>query len=321
MKRLIFAVFAFLAVFGSWGVSAQGDYPNRLVTIVVSAGPGGVIDVVARTIAQKLAPRFGQQVIVENRGGAGGGIGAGYVAKAAPDGYTLLFAAEAPLVINPYIYKTISYDPLTDLAPITQVGFQSFYVVVCPSLPVTQLSDLVALSRQKQLSYASIGFGTTMHLSGEMLTKGLNINMTHVPYRGVAPAIADVISCNVDVEFVAIGTAFPLIKEGKVKALAVSTPSRWSQTPDVPTLRELGFQDMEQVESSFSMLAPAKTPRPVINLLQAEVSRIMKEEAGGLTARGMRMINSTPDEFAAWLADASGRYKKIIADAKIEKLE
>jgi tripartite-type tricarboxylate transporter receptor subunit TctC len=320
MKRFVTAILTFLTA-TTWAALAQGDFPNRLVTIVVAAGPGGVLDVVARIIAQKMGSHFNQQVIVENRGGAGGGLGAGYVAKAPPDGYTLLFSAEAPLVINPYLYKTLSYDPLTELAPVTQVGFQSYYVVACPGLNVSKLSDLVTLSRQKPLSYASIGFGTTMHLSGELLTKGLKVGMTHVPYRGVAPAIADIISCNIDVEFIAIGTALPLIKEGKVKPLAVSTPSRWPDTPDVPTLRESGFQEMEQVESSFSLLAPAKTPRPIVNLLQTEVARIMKDEGPALTSRGMRMIVSTPDEFAAWLKAASGNYRTIITDAKIEKID
>jgi tripartite-type tricarboxylate transporter receptor subunit TctC len=320
MKRLFIAVLC-LAGFTLFGASAQSAYPSRLVTIVVAAGPGGILDFVARIIAQKMGEHYNQQVIVENRGGAGGGIGTGYVAKATADGYTLLFAAEAPLVINPHLYKTLSYKPFADLAPITQVGFQSFYVVVCPTLPANKLSDLVALSKQKQLTYASIGFGTTMHLSGELLAKGLKIDMTHVPYHGVAPAIADVISCNVDVEFVAIGTAVPLIKAGKVKPIAVSTPIRWPQTPDVPTLRESGFQEMEQVESSFSLLAPAKTPRPVIDQLQAEVARIMKKEGSTLVARGMRMIVSTPDEFAAWLVEADQHYKKIIAEAHIEKTQ
>jgi len=147
--------------------------------------------------------------------------------------------------------------------------------------------------------------------------------MTHVPYRGVSPAIADLISCNVDVEFIAIGTAAPLIKEGKIKALAVSAASRWPATPDVPTLRELGLQEMEQVESSFSLLAPAKTPRPVVDLLQTEVSAIMSDEAVNkdLKARGMRLVNSTPDQFAAWLAQANETYRKIISDANIEKIE
>jgi tripartite-type tricarboxylate transporter receptor subunit TctC len=321
MTRATVAILSALSMLVAWGASAQSDYPSRLVTIVVAAGPGGVLDIAARTIAQRLSARFNQQVIVENKGGAGGGLGTGHVAKAAPDGYTLLFAAEAPLVINPYLYKTLTYDPLTELAPITQVGFQSYYVVVCPKLPVTKLSDLVALSREKPLSYASIGHGTTMHLSGELLMKGLKVGMTHVPYRGVAPAIADIISCNIDIEFIAIGTALPLIKEGKVKPIAVSTPARWPETPEVPTLRESGFQEMEQVESSFSMLAPAKTPRPIIDTLHAEVSRAMNEEAQKFTSRGMRMVLSRPDEFGTWLAAASQSYKNIIADAKIEKMD
>ena len=319
--RKVLSFLLFCAVLSlSSGVAAQGLYPNKPVKFVVSFLAGGAPDVVARMLAQELTTRFGQQFIVENRAGSGGSIGAGYVAKSPPDGYTLFFATEAPLVINPLLYKSLSYDTLKDFTPITMLVKTAFYVIVCPRLPVSTLSELAAHARRQPTTYASTGHGTTMNLAGEMLKKGMSFDMTHVPYKGVPPAMGDIMSCTVDVGFGAFGSALPLIKAGKVKALAISTPNRVPETPDVPTLRESGFASLEQIESSFSLLAPAGTPQPVIDLLYAEVVKIMKTKSmqDRMAERGITVqVSDTPADFAAWITSASRRYKTIIDDAKI----
>ncbi len=316
LSLLLFCIAASLAA----GVSAQGQYPNKPVKFVVSFLAGGGPDVVARILAHELTNRFGQQFIVENRAGSGGSIGAAYVAKSAPDGYTLFFATEAPLVTNPLLYKSVGYDTLKDFAPITMLVKTAFYVIGCPKLPVSNLAELAAHARRTPTTYASTGHGTTMNLAGEMLKKGMSFNMTHVPYKGVPPAMADIMSCTVDVGFGAYGSAMPLIKGGKVKALAVSTPARVADTPEVPTLRESGFASLEQIESSFSLAAPAGTPQPIIDLLFAEAVKIMKTRAMNdkMTERGITVqLSESPADFTQWIITASKRYKAIIDDAKI----
>ena len=316
LSLLLFCIAASLAA----GVSAQGQYPNKPVKFVVSFLAGGGPDVVARLLAHELTTRFGQQFIVENRAGSGGSIGAAYVAKSAPDGYTLFFATEAPLVTNPLLYKSVGYDTLKDFAPITMLVKTAFYVIACPKLPVSTLAELAAHARKTPTTYASTGHGTTMNLAGEMLKKGMSFDMTHVPYKGVPPAMADIMSCTVDVGFGAYGSAMPLIKGGKVKALAVSTPARVADTPEVPTLRESGFASLEQIESSFSLAAPAGTPQPIIDLLFAEAVKIMKTRAMNdkMTERGITVqLSESPADFTQWIITASKRYKAIIDDAKI----
>jgi tripartite-type tricarboxylate transporter receptor subunit TctC len=319
-KRWMSAILFNCALCISLGAAAQSPYPNKPVKFVVPYLAGGAPDVLARTLAQELSTRLGEQFIVENRAGAGGNIGAAYVAKAPADGYTLFFASEAPLAINPHIYKSPGFDPIKDFAPITQLVSTAYYVIVCPKLPVATLKELAAYARQKPLTYASTGYGTTMNLAGELLKLGMGFDMAHVPYKGVPPAMVDIMACAVDVGFSAYGSGLPFIKGGKVKALAISTAMRMPETPDVPTLRELGLANMEQVESSFSVLAPAGTPKPIIDLLHSEIVKVMKTKAmqDNVRNRGMTvMINETPAEFAAWIVETSRRYKKIVTDAKI----
>lgn len=320
MSRLLLAILSCIVLSLSCGAFADPQYPTKPVRFIVPYGAGGAPDVLARIIAKELSMRLGEQFIVENQGGAGGNIGAAYVAKSAPDGYTLLFSSEAPLVINPHVYKTLGYDPVADFAPITQLVRTAFYVVVCPTLPVKTLAELAQYGRQHNLSYASTGFGTTMNLAGEMMKKALHFEMTHVPYKGVPPAMADIMACNVDVGFGAYSSAFPLIKSDKLSALAVSTETRLPETPDVPTLRESGLQNLEQVESSFSLLTPARTPRYIIELLHREVVELMNTDAmkKDLRSRGMTLItNKRPEEFAAWIAEYLKRYEVIVSDAKV----
>ena len=224
-------------------------------------------------------------------------------------------------MINPHIYaSSLGYDTLKDFAPVTGLVRTAFYVITCPTVEASNLKELAELGRRKNLTYASTGFGTTMNLSGEMLKRGLKFDMTHVPYKGVPPAMTDIMACNVDVGFGAYNSALPLIKSGRVKGLAVSTATRMAETPDIPTLRESGFPELEQIESSFSILAPAKTPRPIIDVLHKEVLRIMNTDAmkKQLAQRGMfLMLSEKPEDFTDWIKDASKRYKDIVTNANI----
>jgi tripartite-type tricarboxylate transporter receptor subunit TctC len=299
---------------------AQYEYPRRAVKMVVPFGAGGAVDVLARLVAQELSQLYKQPFFVENITGAGGGLGAAYVAKAPPDGYTLLFSSEAPLVINPHIFQKLSYDAFVNFAPITQVVRTSFYVVACPKLPITSLTELAEYGRKQSLTYASAGFGTTMNLSGELLKQRLKFDMAHIPYKTVPSSMTDIVACNVDVGFASFNTGRPLIASGKLKGLAVSAERRRPETPDIPTLRELGLQEMEEVEASYNLLAPAKVPPSIIQQLHGDVVKIMNsdEMRKDIESRGMLLkTSSSPNEFAAWLEAASVRYKKIIDDAKL----
>ena len=317
MLRTFFSVL--LTCLFTGGAYSQ-SYPDRTVKVVVPYGAGGAVDVLARMVTKELSLRLGQQFVIENQGGMGGSLGAANVAKATPDGYTLLFGSEAPIAINPHIYPSLTYQPLKDFEPITMLVRTAYYVVVCPKLPVSSLKELAEYSHKKPLSYASAGFGTTMNLAGEMLKQRLKFDMAHVPYKNVSATYTDVMGCNVDVVFGAYGSALPLIKSGKVKPLAVSTKERAPATPDVPTLRESGVADMEQIESSFNVLAPKNTPKPIVDRLHKEIVAIMNtdEMKTQLDARGMILMTSeTPEAFSAWIKAASDRYKNIVTSAKI----
>ncbi|HEY7245944.1 MAG TPA: tripartite tricarboxylate transporter substrate binding protein [Xanthobacteraceae bacterium] len=303
----------------SYTARSEPQYPSRPVKLVVPYGAGGAPDVLARILAKALGDKYGQQFYVVDEPGAGGVLGANGVVKAEPDGYTLLFSSEAPLVIDPLLYKDIPYEPLKDLAPITQLVRTAFYVNTCPTLPVSSIDELAGYGRGHLLTYASSGYGTTMQFAGEMLKKELHFDMTHVPYRTVPAAMSDIMSCQIDVGFGAFNSAYPLVKAGKLKALAVSSTSRRPETPNVPTLRELGLQDLEQIESSFSLLGPAKTPRAIINLLHDEFVTVMNtdEIQKDVYSRGMTPMTSTPEEFTTWIVDGTERYRKIIQAANI----
>lgn len=319
MKAIIIGLLCSATLLASYAARSEEQYPHRPVKLVVPYGAGGAPDVLARILAKALGEKYGQQFYVVDEPGAGGVLGASDVAKAEPDGYTLLFSSEAPLVIDPLLYKDIPYEPLKDLAPITQLVRTAFYVNTCPTLPISSVSELAAYGRNHPLTYASSGYGTTMQFAGEMLKKELHFDMTHVPYRTVPAAMNDVMSCQIDVGFGAFNSAYPLVKAGKMKALAVSSTSRRPETPDVPTLRELGLQDLEQIESSFSLLAPAKTPPAVIGLLHDEFVAIMNTDAmqKDVYGRGMTPMTSTPQQFTAWIVDGTARYRRIIHDANI----
>ena len=303
----------------AWGQS----YPTRPVRIIVSAAVGGPSDVIGRVVAQKLGERLGQQFFVENIPAGAGNVAVGMVAKAAPDGYTLLSPTSA-VVINPSLYANLPYDTLRDFAAVTLVAASPHVLTVNPSLPAHDVRELIQLEQANpgKLSYASPGTGTTGQLAGELFKLSLGLDLTHVPFNGAAPAVLSTIGGHTPIMFTALPSAAANIKDGKLRALAVTSAERDPQFPDVPTLTELGFPD--QVSTFIAcILAPAGTPRPIVDTLQREIARmiVLPDVKQRLAAIGFTPVADTPDAFAAELRSEVARWAKVIADANIPKVE
>jgi len=256
---------------------AQSGYPARPIRMVVPFPPGGPTDIVARPIAQKLSEQLSQQVIVDNRGGAGGNIGAESVARAAPDGYTLLMGTVGTQAINPALYKKLTYDPTRDLVPVALVAVAPVALVVHPSVGAKSVKELLALASAKpgRLTFGTAGSGTPGHLTGEMFKSATATSLVHVPYKGSAPAVSDLIGGQISLMFDPIQSVLPHIRAGRIQALAVSSARRSGALPDVPTLQEAGVQGVETT-AWWGLLAPAKTPREVIARLSAEAQRVVQ---------------------------------------------
>jgi tripartite-type tricarboxylate transporter receptor subunit TctC len=287
-------------------------YPARTVRVVVPFPPGGAPDLVGRTLSARLAERLGQPFVVENRTGAGGNIAAEAVAKAAPDGYTLLATSDGPLVINPSVYKELPFNTLRDFAPISIAASIGLVLMACPNLPVSTVSEMISLSRTKKLTYASSGYGSSQHVAAELLKDSAGIDLTHVPYKGFGAAVIDAVSCNVDLIFGAISTGIPHIRAGKLKPIAVTQPKRHPGLPDTPTFGEAGHRAVV-IEAYMGLLAPAGTPREIVDKLHSEVQVILreKETAERLTGAGMDLVRSSPDEFALRLRTDLEKYAKL----------
>jgi tripartite-type tricarboxylate transporter receptor subunit TctC len=309
MRKL--ALFLLLTVLQT---AAAQTYPNRPVKIVIGFTPGGGVDINARLLANKLGDLIGQPVIVENKPGAGTNIGAEYVAKSAPDGYTLFFNSPA-MAINMSLYKNPGYDVLKDFAPISVFSDSTNILVVPASLPVKTAKELVALAREKPgtLNFSSAGSGSTQHLAGELFKLRTGTQMVHVPYRGSAPSIAALLSAEVQLSFVnplAIGSH---VKTGRLRALGVAGPRRAPLLPDVPTLKESGVEGVE-VPLWFGLLAPAGTPREIIATLAAGVQRAAKEPEmrKRLEEQGGEPVGGTPEEFAALLREEVAKWAEVV---------
>ena len=257
--------------------SAQDAYPTKPVRLIAPFPPGGTTDVMCRLIAQKLSTAFGRQVIVDNRPGAAGSIGHDIAAKSPPDGYTLVLTTKGALVVNPYLYKKLPYDPLNDFALISVVISAGPVLVVHPSVPARTVKELVALAKARpgQLNYGSGGVGTTAHIVGEFLQVITGTKMVHVPYKGGAVALNDLIAGQTDLQFGDMVPSVPLIRAGKVRGLAVTTPQRSKALPEIPTMAEAGIK--EQFPSQWwGVVAPKGTPRPIVDRVNAELGRIVK---------------------------------------------
>jgi tripartite-type tricarboxylate transporter receptor subunit TctC len=313
------AALALIAVFCS-GSLVLADYPDRPIRIVVPYTPGGTVDILARLIGPKLTEAWGQPVVIENRPGAGGNIGADLVAKSPSDGYTLFLATNAPLTINVALYKSVKYDPLRDFAPIIVAGENALLLVATPSLPVTSLKDLIALAKAKpgELSAGTSGLGTTAHLSLEQFNKMAGVKITHIPYRGGAPSVTAAVAGEVPLTFTDIVPAIPLVGEGRLRALASTGPRRAGIAPDVQTMAEQGLAGFNIV-ALVGMAAPAGTPKDIVEKLNREVLKALNEPElrGKLIAMGIDPIGGSADEAAELLRREVPRWKAIVTEAGI----
>jgi tripartite-type tricarboxylate transporter receptor subunit TctC len=299
--------------------TAAEDYPNRPLRMIASYAPGGGTDILARLISVKLSEALGQSVVVENRPGAGGIIGTDIVAKATPDGYTLMVASPSPIVVSPHLHKRLPYQPLRDLAPVTLITAVPAVMAVHPSIPARNVADLIKMARNKPqlLNFSSSGNGGTGHLAGEMLKTMTGITMTHVPYKGTGPATLALVSGEVNLSFGNIISLLPHVKSGKVSALAVTTDKRSPVLPDVPTVGETipGYV----AGPWYGVLAPGGTPRPIIARIHAEVRKILfsADVKSNLSGEGADPIGAGPAEFAALLKAETERWGKVVKQAGI----
>jgi tripartite-type tricarboxylate transporter receptor subunit TctC len=296
---------------------AQG-WPNRFVRIVVPYAPGGPTDAVVRTVADPLARTWGQQVVIENKGGAGTNIGAEAVARSDPDGYTLLVGSSA-LSMNRNLYRSLSYDAITDLAPVTLICSFAFFMCVPNSSPAKSVQEFIAYAKEKggRLTFATPGPGTPPHMAGELFKRMAGIEMTHVPYRGAGPAYTDLIAGRIDLQF-ASGVALELIKSGQVRGLAISSAKRNPAAPALPTVAEAGVPGFE-VSSWFAFFAPAKTPPDIVRRTNADTVAALADPAvkSRLEFLGYTVIGSTADELATHLRSDIDKWGPVIKDAGI----
>jgi len=313
MKMLPLAACAFVAL-ACLPASAQTPYPSKAVRLVVPSAPGGGTDITARAMAPKLGEFLGQTVVVENRAGAGTMIGGELVARAAPDGYTLLMGIST-LAINPAMYRKVPYDALRDFAPITQAVSLPNVLVTHPSLPVKTVKELVAFAKPRpgQIQFASAGIGTNPHLAAELFLAMTGLKMLHVPYKGSGAGIIDVIAGHVPVMTPSILTGLPHAKAGRLRALGVTSARRAGGAPEVPTIAEAGVPGYEAVQW-FGILAPAGTPRPVIERVHREAVRVLQhpETRQRLVADGADPVGSTPEEFTAFLRRETVKWAGVV---------
>ena len=290
-------------------------YPAKPIRFVVPYPAGGPLDTVARLLGQKVSENVKQPVIVENKPGAGGNIGADFVAKSPADGYTILMGAVATHAINPSLYASIPYDPVRDFAPVTQVASTPNVLVVNPALPVANVADLVAHARANpgKLSFGSGSTGSAGHLAGELFKSLARVDMTHVPYKGAAPAMQDLIGGRIELMFDNLASSLTQMKAGRVKALAVTTRARTPLAPDLPTIAEAGLPGFD-ISTWFGIFAPAGTPREALERLHAEFTRALAapDVRERMLALGAEPVGSRPEEFAAYIRAEAEKYARVI---------
>jgi tripartite-type tricarboxylate transporter receptor subunit TctC len=303
---------------GAFGAAAAPDYPAKPIRFIVAQPPGGQNDLQARAITQKLSERWGQQVVIDNRGGAGGMIGFEIAARAAPDGYTLAMGSISTLAVIPNLNPKLSYQPLKDFAPVTLVSTSPYMVVVPPSLPVKSIKELVALAKAQptRLSYASSGNATGIQLATELFKSMAGISMTHVPYKGGAPATTALIGGEVQVMFNNAITSVPHIKTGRLRALAVTGARRSAILPELPTIAELGYPGYE-ADSWQGIVTIAGTPKAIVSKLHREVVAIIRlpDVSEFLTSQGNEIAASTPEQFSAYIGTEMAKWSKVIKEA------
>jgi tripartite-type tricarboxylate transporter receptor subunit TctC len=300
---------------------AQTDYPTRPIRMMVPFSPGGASDTAARVVSQQLAPRLGQQIVIENRPGAGGVIGTELAARSTPDGYTLLMGSNTEMVINPNLYKKLPYDTQRDFAPISLVADTPLIMVVHPSVPAKTVQELIALAKAKPgaLNYASSGNGSTVQLASEMFKSMAGVNIRHIPFNGSAPAVIQTIAGETQLVIPAMPAALQQARSGKLRALAVTTAKRVAAAPELPTVAESGVPGYD-ITIWNGLLAPAGTPKPVLDRLYAELLKVlaMPEVKQSFANIGAEVVTSTPAQFAAFIKSDLAKYAKVVKDADVK---
>lgn len=321
-RAVVAAMMAGVLGMAAGGAVLASGYPSKPVRVIVPYVAGGAADITARVIAQKLSVSMGATFVVENKPGANGMIGTDFVAKAAPDGYTLLLDASGPLVVNPSLYKKTPYDPVADLAPISQITSYQYVLVVPQQSPIRSVDDLIAAARAKpgQVSYGSAGVGAGGHLAGELLAVTTQTQLAHIPYKGNAQALTDVLGGQLSFTFDTVVTATPHLRSGKLRGYAVTGPRRAPGLPDIPTMEELGYKDF--VVTQFQgLLAPAGTDPAILSRLHEEVVKAARQPdviQKLQTEGGNEIVAGTPQEFARLIQEDLQRYRKLISDAHVQ---
>jgi tripartite-type tricarboxylate transporter receptor subunit TctC len=287
--------------------------------MIAASSPGSAVDIVARIVAQKLGEQLGQQVVVDNRAGAGGNLGAELAARAAPDGYTLFMGTPAH-AINTGLYRKLNYDLIRDFAPVSQVTSGQYVVIVHPSLPVKSIKELIALALAKpgRLNYASAGSGNATHLAGELFASKAHVKLVHVPYKGSGPALTDLVGGQVQLMFSNLTAAMPQVKTGRIRALAVTGPKRATAAPDLPTVIEAGVAGYTVI-SWFGVLVPVATPQGLVMRLNSDLARTMRapDVRERLASDGAEPQTGTPEQFGAFLRSEIAQWTKVVKDAGI----
>jgi tripartite-type tricarboxylate transporter receptor subunit TctC len=310
-----------LALLAIAGPVAGQQYPARPIRMIIGFPPGGGTDIVGRIVGQKLSEALGQQILPDNRGGAGGLIGAELAARAAPDGYTVMMAHIAAISILPSLISKLPYDPQKDFAPISLVAIGPNLLVVHPSLPARSVKELVALAKARpgQLQYASPGAGTVQHLAGELFKLQAKVDMLHVPYKGSGQSIVDLIAGHVHLDFDSVPPVLPHVRSGRLRALAVTSEKRFSILPDIPTVTEGGVPGFD-MSTWWGLVAPAAVSKDIIARLQAETVKVLRQPdvKEKIAFAGADTVGNTAEEFAAFIRAERAKYARIVKDANIK---
>ena len=317
-RQILAAATAAVALAATPAALAQGAFPAKPITIIVSVSAGGSIDTIARTLAEELAKSLGQPVIVENRPGANGNLAAGAVARAAPDGYTLLATGGSTLNLNPHLYKQLPFDPLKSFVPITMTARTNLILVVHPKLKVDTVEAFVALAKAQsgKLNYGSAGNGSLLHIAGELFNDAAGVDTNHVPYKGLAPAVNDLLAGQIDFMFDS-ATTVSHIKAGKLKSLAVVGPNRLAALPDVKVLSAHGIKGVEVASGWHGLFAPAGTPRAIVNKVNQDIARALQlpDVNERMTRQGVVIITQSPEQFDALIKKDTERFTKMLTEA------
>ena len=320
IKHPAITLLAMLTVAGVLPIAAAQNYPHKPLRLIVPFPPGGGNDILARSVGQRLAEKIGQQIIVDNRGGAGGLIGAELAARAAPDGYTLFLASIGNLAFTPALHAKLPYDPVRDFAPVTLLATSAFIMVVNPSVPAKSVQELIALAKARPgaLNYASAGQGSSLHMTAEIFKLATGADLVHIAYKGSAPALTDLISGQVQIMFGTMPATLPQVKAGKLRALGVSGAKRSAAAPEVPTIAEAGVPGFE-VLNWYGLVAPGKTPAAIVLQLNRELVKTLKspEMIDALHAQGLEAAGGAPEKFGAFIKSEIAKYAKVVKAAGI----